>query len=1117
MKTPLSWLRPAILVGLFATLAAAGTAADSTVPASPAAGRLSLSPAAGAENVCPDTTLRLVFPSAPTLGKTGRIHVVDTSSGADADVIDLAAPFATKTIGGEPNYRYYPVILSGREVTLYPRNGALGYGRKYAVRFEGDVLPAGTSLPEWSFTTKPAAPRAGTATLVVAADGTGDFCTVQGAIDFVPDGNTTPTTIRLKRGTYTEIVFFTNKHALTIVGDDRKECVIVYRTNDKFNPTNGNPFGTAQPNPAGARVGGNIYHRGVFLAHRVNDLVLANLTLRNSTPQGGSQAEAIILNGTTSARAILKDVDLYSYQDTLQINGQAFLTGCYIEGDVDFMWGTGPCFFENTTCRALRSGAYYTQIRNPGTNHGYVYVGCTFDGIQGIMGNYLSRIGTGRFPHSEVVLLDCTLTTAVSPLAWQFQGGREGNDHDPADVHFWEFNSHSPDGKPIDPTFRLPGSKRLQQPADSATIANYRNATWVLGGEWNPRAAPIFSRASTATTPASAVIRVPPRSHLALLGTSTALTVSAAGDAVTYQWRKDGHDLPGATGPDLRFSPVSWTDAGVYTVVVTAAGASATSDGARLTVVAPQAATAPDLPKIPDAVFDTVAFGARGDGASDNTAALQKAIDTAAAKGGGIVVIPAAAQPYLTGPIILKNQVNLRVDDGATLRLLPYSAEPKPGAYPLAGEDYANCITANGARDIALTGGGTIDGDGEAWWAAFRADKSMPHRPYILRFGKCERVLVAGVTFTRSPMFHAAINADHLTVFGVTVATAEESPNTDGVDPSGSHILIQNCAISCGDDNIAVKAGNAFCSDLTVADCAFGEGHGLSVGGQSTKGLDGMTVKNCSFEGTTSGLRLKADPTQGGEVKNVSYTNLTMDGVRYPFVFYSYYNKVGNPGSISGGNKTTIEKVRTWNATPPNPLDTPTMPSWRNITLSNVLASNTAGYAIIWGLPRAGYFIDGVRLLNVKLSGGPGLELFDATNVVIGGDSDVGKLTVANALAIVRQPQSQNVANGGDATFSIETVGPETSTGGAVSCRWTLDNQPLTDGPRPDGTVVAGAHTPTLALSHIAATSAGKYTATVTANLDAYDSVKKALVPNVAPVTATSATAVLVVAAPGAK
>ena len=485
--------------------------ADDDAAAAPGIAISGLLPAAGATNVCPDTPLRLTFSAPPgatgsasanaALGSAGKIRIFDAADNAVVETIDVSSPTATKTIGGLSNYKYYPVIVAGNQATIYPKNGALAYGKTYYVTIDADVLKcegrgfAGLAGAEaWRFTTKTAPPAADARRLTVAADGTGDFCTVQGAIDFIPDGNTAPRTILVRKGTYTEMVFFTNKHAITLVGEDRKQCVIAYATNDRFNPSSGNPFAGANPNPSAARLPeGHIYHRGVLIGHRVNDFVLANLTIRNTTPQGGSQAEAIILNGTTAARAILKDVDLYSFQDTLQINGQAYLENCYIEGDVDFMWGRGPCFFENCTAHSLRSGAYYTQIRNPQTNHGFVYLRCTFDGAADVKDNYISRIQPGRFPASEVVLLDCVLTPAVGQVAWQFQNAKGAAAADLSEIHFWEFNSHAADGKAIDVSRRLAGSRQLKQPDDAATIADYSNPTFVLGNDWNPRAAAVFA------------------------------------------------------------------------------------------------------------------------------------------------------------------------------------------------------------------------------------------------------------------------------------------------------------------------------------------------------------------------------------------------------------------------------------------------------------------------------------------------------------------------------------------------------------------------------------------------------------------------------------------------
>jgi pectin methylesterase-like acyl-CoA thioesterase len=187
------------------------------------------------------------------------------------------------------------------------------------------------------------------------------------------------------------------------------------------------------------------------------------------------------LNGTPAAHAVVKDVDLYSFQDTLQINGQGYVANCYIEGDVDFMWGTGPCFFENCTLRTVNNNAYFTQIRNTAQTHGYVYYKCMFEGAPGVSGNVLSRIDPGVYPFSEVVLIDCTLDSSVSPAAWRFDRNTEG-----PNVHFWEYNSHTADGKPVDVTRRFAASRQLKSSDDAELIRNYSDPAWVLGG-WSPR------------------------------------------------------------------------------------------------------------------------------------------------------------------------------------------------------------------------------------------------------------------------------------------------------------------------------------------------------------------------------------------------------------------------------------------------------------------------------------------------------------------------------------------------------------------------------------------------------------------------------------------------------
>ncbi len=240
------------------------------------------------------------------------------------------------------------------------------------------------------------------------------------------------------------------------------------------------------------------YHRGVFFAAGCKNLVLSNLTIRDTTPRGGSQAEAIILNGDAKSRAIITDVDLYSFQDTLQINGQAYVSNCYIEGDVDFLWGKGPCFFEKCHCYGTRSKGYYAQVRNPEANHGFVFHHCTFDGPEGITGMFLNRIAPGIFGHSEMVLMDCELGSAVAPVGWLLNGATRGTTAPVAapDVHFWEYNSHNAKGEPIDASQRLAVSRQLKSPADDELIGQYSKPSFVLGDDWDPVADPNFPAAA---------------------------------------------------------------------------------------------------------------------------------------------------------------------------------------------------------------------------------------------------------------------------------------------------------------------------------------------------------------------------------------------------------------------------------------------------------------------------------------------------------------------------------------------------------------------------------------------------------------------------------------------
>jgi hypothetical protein len=236
-----------------------------------------------------------------------------------------------------------------------------------------------------------------------------------------------------------------------------------------------------------------------------------------------------------------------------------------------------------------------------------------------------------------------------------------------------------------------------------------------------------------------------------------------------------------------------------------------------------------------------------------------------------------------------------------------------------------------------------------------------------------------------------------------------------------------------------------------------------------------------------------------------------MRKVNYPIVFYSYYNKVGNPGSPSGSSRTTLEKVRAWNASPPNSLDSKTLPSWKNITISSLTSLGSVGYSILWGLALEGYFIDNVLLNNVRISGGPGFEIFNATNVQLTGNSNIGNLIIANSLAITAQPQNQSATPGTRVAFSVTVAGTGEIQADSAAYQWSRNGVPLTDGIQAGGSTLSGAARPTLIIDKVQEADAGKYACTVTARLDAFDVGSNMLVPGKALITATSNAATLII------
>jgi pectin methylesterase-like acyl-CoA thioesterase len=416
-------------------------------------------PADGARDVCPDAPLRLTFNEAPSLGTNGTISIYSAAGGV-ADSIDLSQSVRgaqPRFIGGAV-FTNYPVIISGNQATIFPHAKKVYYGQEFRVVVRPGVFANVTNEISWWFQTKDAGPRADATNLTVAADGSGDFCTVQGAVDWIPSGNTIPRRIFIKNGVYQEIIYVTNKPHLTFAGEDHRKTVIEYANNDVFNAK-------------GLRK--NQYRQ--TLGVDADDFAIRNLTVRNTTPKGGSQAEALRVDGKG---CMVDDVDFYSFQDTVQLTGQVFVNNSYIEGDVDFIWGYGTCFFTNCEIKCLNSKAYVTQIRNDQNHFGAVFVDCRLTKAPGVSSAVLSRIEPARFPYSQVAWINCRMDDHIAPAAWLLTPATNS----PATLRFWEYRTTDLTGTNlVDVRRRLPVS--LQLTAEQA--AQMRDAHYVFG-DWAP-------------------------------------------------------------------------------------------------------------------------------------------------------------------------------------------------------------------------------------------------------------------------------------------------------------------------------------------------------------------------------------------------------------------------------------------------------------------------------------------------------------------------------------------------------------------------------------------------------------------------------------------------------
>jgi len=375
-------------------------------------------------------------------------------------------------------------------------------------------------------------------------------------------------------------------------------------------------------------------------------------------------------------------------------------------------------------------------------------------------------------------------------------------------------------------------------------------------------------------------------------------------------------------------------------------------------------------PNISQRTFKLTDFGAVGDGKTLNTTAITQAISTCNKAGGGVLDVPPGT--YLTGPFELCSSLDLHLEAGATILL---TGSPKD--FDLEGGSFQNCISLKDGHDIAITGAGTIDGQGAYFWHHYVAPKDvdpkkyawMPRRPKLILLTRCVRVLVRDVTLQNSPMFHLVPSmCREVLIENIHIHSPVPSPNTDGIDPSGFDYLIRGCTIDTGDDCIAVKGGERYdparpsCENILVTNCAFLHGHGMSIGSETYGGVRNMLVRDCSFDGTEAGIRLKSPRGKGGVTEYLTYENLTMKNVLNSILITSYYPKI--PKDFTA-DLATDEQNRT--------------PVWRHIRINDVVSTGGFITGQIVGLPEMP--IEDVVLTNVSVSAAQPIQIAHARGI----------------------------------------------------------------------------------------------------------------------------------------
>jgi polygalacturonase len=447
------------------------------------------------------------------------------------------------------------------------------------------------------------------------------------------------------------------------------------------------------------------------------------------------------------------------------------------------------------------------------------------------------------------------------------------------------------------------------------------------------------------------------------------------------------------------------------------------------------------LPVIKSPVFkkDTLSikkYGAVSDGNTLNTKSINGAIDALSKKGGGVVLIPSGL--WLTGPIVLKNNINLHIAAGATLLFTADKNE-----YPLVEANWEGLpqmrnqspVSATNASNIAITGKGIIDGNGDVWRAVkidkltesqwkkkvasggvvsddkktwypsegFMKGSKMPAnpgmispekdaafyqsikdflRPNLLLLTNCKFILLEGVTIQNSPAWCLhPLMCENLTVRNVFVKNPWYAQNGDGIDvESCKNVLIENSVFDVGDDALCMKSGRDAegrkrgmpTENVIIRNCTVYAAHGgFVIGSEMSGGARNIYVNNCTFIGTDIGLRFKTTRGRGGIVENIFIKDIYMKDIPAEAILFDMYYMAKDP-VVLAGEKRELPKVEF------KTVDE-TTPQFRNFHISNVYCNGAEKGIFVRGLPEM--HVKDIVLENMVIQAKKGIDVQEASGI----------------------------------------------------------------------------------------------------------------------------------------